>query len=440
MACMVIAPLGRMGSKSGARCLLLLQSLAHLAFGSAVYSEEEAKIIHHWTCLPNGPSQELDTGECVLDEDVAKWLSDTSVGYMLSFINIRKGKEDEVFDQVQSAWDESPCASLVYPPLKRAADTGLEYYICKRQVRSTKNDYGKNNSFMLFLPHDNEQTIGECEWLLPLIQLATKSIGVAIDIGATDGDCSFPMLSQGHTVYLFEHGYKSKQQRDYVQMTLDINSWQTRSSLHTAVNETLSLKGLTQKHEKVELLKIDVDTVPEYNDVWQGILPILGKTEIVQIELITHEIGVKGKLSAHETFSRAGFEMYGLEDLDTFPGYYHGALAHFCDKRRLREKTVSENKRKSGYRYGVDGAKHIHLHPICSCRILDEPIFYENLMIRDVANISREDVIDTGKAAADLFECGMQYAFVRRSSDTMAVVSARFGSCAGLCSKAPEEL
>lgn len=252
--------------------------------------------------------------------------------------------------------------------------------------------------------------------------MSTPGRGLALDIGAGNtGDCSFPLLSQGHTVHMFESGYRNHAESGFVQMTLDANGWRDRAMLHGEVT-TDNVEQHFVGVDKIELVKIDVDHNESYEAVFEGIAPILQKTEIVAIEMLTHEIGLYNKLHVVWRFEQRGFDAFGLEDLGTFPGFTHGTLMSEC-LDHVPEKLHFDDVDERDYVYGENGPKHIRMHALCTCAGVPcstEPCLFT--YGRAFPGISR-------------LECGFHFAFVRRDSGAMQTVSDRFGSCADLCDR-----
>lgn len=273
---------------------------------------------------------------------------------------------------------------------------------------------------MVFHPRDDQDKIGEWDVLPWLMRLATPSQGVAIDIGAGDsGGSSLPLLSEGHTVYMFESGYDNPDERDFVQLTIDINGWQDRTTLHGEVTggSKSYIEQTFRNTARIELLKIDVDEMPMYQAVFKGIMPIVNRTDIIQIEMITTEIGVKGKMKIFNHFHALGFDLFGLEDVETFPGLGHSSVCSQCVDGDLESRSHLEaiEEGRDDYQYGQDSPVNLRLVPICKCKP------------------HQNKLVGRGRASSNPLKCGTQFAFVRRDSETMETVAGLYGSCKSVC-------
>lgn len=63
---------------------------------------------------------------------------------------------------------------------------------------------------------------------------------------------------------------------------------------------------------KIDLLKIDVDDRESYEAVFAGVIPILHKVEILQIEMLEEEIGRNGVMWIADTFLSQDFMILGI--------------------------------------------------------------------------------------------------------------------------------
>ncbi|CAE7475294.1 unnamed protein product, partial [Symbiodinium pilosum] len=171
---------------------------------------------------------------------------------------------------------------------------------------------------------------------------------VAIDVGSGDsGSCAWPLLSEGHVVHMREPKnvvgiYLPGFLCEFIQLTLDINGWKRRGFLHGAVQANEYVKDVFESIDNIHLLKIDVDDRESYEAVFAGVGPILHKTEIVQIEMLAEEIDKAGMVWIMETLMSYDFLMFGLEDVDTFPGFQHDSLGRRCVKGDLRSRMHSK--------------------------------------------------------------------------------------------------
>merc|ERR1712046_555063 len=115
--------------------------------------------------------------------------------------------------------------------------------------------------------------------------------------------------------------------------------------------------------------------------------------------MVNKEIGLYGKKYMLEVFAPQGFDMYGVEDIETFPGYRHGSLSRAfpgCKDMgtKLHSDAITQNSAE--YAYGQDSPMHIRLVPLCLCNRGD-----------------REAGKPSGEAALRAFRCSVQFAFVR---------------------------
>ncbi|CAK9114612.1 Uncharacterized protein SCF082_LOCUS53075 [Durusdinium trenchii] len=247
-------------------------------------------------------------------------------------------------------------------------------------------------------------------WLIRFALDDSEGHGLAIDVGAGDsGSCTWPLLSEGHVVHMFETGYVNQLERDFIELTRDVNGWQERATLHGPVQDDLYMAELLKSAEKIHLLKIDVDDRPSYEAVFAGVAPVLNKTEILQIEMIEEEIGRDGMLWIMETFHSFGFDFYGLEDLETFPRYQHDSLGRACEHGDVegRHHSAAVEDGTMPYEYGADGPKHLRMFPICQCGA---------------------KVVGGGRGNKDPLKCRAQFAFVRRAGHVARPrVQERFG-------------
>ncbi len=76
-----------------------------------------------------------------------------------------------------------------------------------------------------------------------------------------------------------------------------------------ALNSTLCIFQISGK---IDLLKIDVDDRESYEAVFAGVIPILHKVEILQIEMLEEEIGRHGMMWIADTFLSQDFMILGL--------------------------------------------------------------------------------------------------------------------------------
>ena len=102
------------------------------------------------------------------------------------------------------------------------------------------------------------------------------------------------------------------------------------------------VEDLFENVDKIDLLKIDVDDRASYEAVFAGVRAVLHKTEIVQVEMIEAEIGRSGMLWIMGIMQSHNFLMFGLEDVETFPGFRHGSLGHDCVNSTLPIRMHSE--------------------------------------------------------------------------------------------------
>ena len=90
------------------------------------------------------------------------------------------------------------------------------------------------------------------------------------------------------------------------------------------------IEDLFENVDRIDLLKIDVDDRASYEAVFAGVHAVLHKTEIAQVEMLEAEIGRSGMLWILGIMQSHDFLMFGLEDVETFPGFRHGSLGHDC--------------------------------------------------------------------------------------------------------------
>eukprot|EP00746_Dinoflagellata_sp_MGD_P025980 gnl/MRDRNA2_/MRDRNA2_16118_c0_seq1.p1 gnl/MRDRNA2_/MRDRNA2_16118_c0~~gnl/MRDRNA2_/MRDRNA2_16118_c0_seq1.p1 ORF type:complete len:415 (+),score=63.14 gnl/MRDRNA2_/MRDRNA2_16118_c0_seq1:3-1247(+) len=398
---------------------------------SSVTSANEFKLTENVICLPNPP---IDSDRlCHLTSRAAKWLHEVfwyefndkfdSDAFGLHF-------NSSSLAAMKKQMKQSPCIGNGGPfvPIKRSA--GYEYYICTFRIRvqSAKN---RHHRVVILPPADDEASMQECDVMPWLMRLATAGAGVALDIGAgNSGDCSWPLLSEGHTVHMFETGYENKQgkpktsEREFVQLTRDINGWHDVAKLHGAVTskQMRHMEKLFNTFSRIELLKIDVEDKKEYATIFKGIEAILNKTEIVQIEMHTSEIGMAGKHWILDHFFSRHFDLFGLEDVETFPGFQHASLGAPCRKGDMDAKdgayerwTRGDSDEALDYEYGQDGPGKIRMFPICKC------------------NPSSKKLVGRGFGSSDPLRCNSQFAFIRRGSQTIGTVTGLYGSCQSAC-------
>jgi len=251
---------------------------------------------------------------------------------------------------------------------------------------------------------------------------------MAIDVGAgSSGDCTWPLLAEGHTVHMFEPGYEytpdmGKDRRYYperafVRLTIEANNWQGRATIHGALMADKYVERLFKDTRRIHLLKIDVDGIPEYKSVFGGVEPILKRTDIVQVEMLTPEIGMEGKRWVIQHFESRGFVLYGLEDVDTFPNRVHFSLGKQCNGVGLEEQLQPEDieEGRKDYIYGQYGPWKMRMFPICQC------------------NSATEKMTHNSFSTNAPVRCNEQFAFVRPASIGFTRVAAKYGSCKSLC-------
>ena len=380
----------------------------------------EVNLTRSITCI--APMALPTEHRCYLTQRVRAFIEDNLVyKFNLEGLTLRKLVERVKF---RLAIRASPCGTVeAFPPLQRTH--GYDYYVCTHLLRHWEREPGRDNikRFMVFAPKDDQDKIAECDVYPFLMAIATTGQGLALDIGAgMTGDCSFPLLSQGHRVHMFESGYSSDgvmtREADFVGMTLDVNGWRDRATLHGEVT-----KDNIERHflgeARIDLVKVDVDVNVSYEAVFEGIAPIRQKTEIIVVELITDEIGLNNKFHALSRFEQHGFDSFSLTDTESFSGNPHGCLS-VDDNNQAHYQDVIDNKRD--YVYGENGPKHIRMSPLCTC----------------TGAPCRTDVclFSSGKdAGIKLLETSVHFAFVRRASSTMQRVAAKYGSCDQVCAR-----
>ncbi|CAJ1383289.1 unnamed protein product [Effrenium voratum] len=352
-------------------------------------------------CLPNPPDSER---LCHYSQAVTRWLHELAVQKLeLDRLTQKKQK------RARRAMERSACIGQggSLPPLRRKA--GYRYDICTFQVLTFKDN---SEPFKIFFPSDDQDKIAECDVLPWLMNFATNGTpGLAIDIGAGDsGSCSWPLLSEGHEVHMFEPGYSNPVERSFVELTRDLNGWQHKATLHGAVGGDPYVAQLFEKTSRIHLLKIDVDDRQSYEAVFAGVAPVLHKVDILQIEMIDEEIGRHGMTWIMDTFLSHDFLMFGLEDVDTFPGFQHDSLGRGCQDGDMPSTMHSEPviDGEVEYEYGMNGPGKLRMFPICRCEGL---------------------VLGRGRGSKDPLACNAQFAFVRRGSAALAAVQRRYGSC-----------
>ena len=364
-------------------------------------------------CIPNPPTASAASVQgslCHYTPALTQWLYETA------FQKLELDEEKEPKQKrVKRRMEQSPCIGRGgdFPPLKRQA--GYKYNVCTFWMQKIREE---GDPFNVFLPSDDQDKIAECDILPWLIRFATNgTAGLAIDIGAGDsGSCSWPLLSEGHEVHMFEPGYGYEAERSFVELTRDINGWQKKATLHGAVNADSNLKDLFESTSKIDLLKIDVDDRESYEAVFAGVIPVLHKVEILQIEMLEEEIGWNGVMWIADTFLSQDFMMFGLEDVETFPGFQHDSLGRACQEDDI-PSTMHVDEVTDGeipYEYGKDGPGKVRMFPICRCE-------------------SSVELLGRGRASKDPLACNAQFAFVKRNSAALKAVTQQFGSCEATC-------
>eukprot|EP00928_Gymnodinium_smaydae_P065821 TRINITY_DN4890_c0_g1_i2.p1 TRINITY_DN4890_c0_g1~~TRINITY_DN4890_c0_g1_i2.p1 ORF type:complete len:421 (-),score=49.67 TRINITY_DN4890_c0_g1_i2:58-1320(-) len=321
-----------------------------------------------------------------------------------------------------------------FPALRRRAV--YDYHVCTKRIRLTETYSGEGErQFMSFLPRDDQDKIAECNVLPYLIDFALKGndSGVALDIGAGDsGDCAFPLLSRSHSVHMFETGYSPEgaelpheHERGFVQMTLDANpGWSDRAVMHGAAESATQMESVFRDVLRIHLIKIDVDDLPSYTTVLKAVEPLLPRVDVVQMELLSNEIGRKMKVKFLQIFQRLGFGMYGIEDVETFPGEVHSSLGE-CggDDALLRSRSHREEvlDGRVDYVYGEGSPEHLRLVPICVCP----------------KHVGRQsDYSGESLAWKDPLGCTTQFAFVRQGSIAAETIARQYGDCITVCEAA----
>jgi len=402
----------------GAAASLTFMALAMAQVDKGAKLEEYA-ISDSVSCVPNPPQDKM----CKLTPELTEWLYD-QVGSTLGVDEMKSAARKEFIKK----WKASPCigAGGAFYPLKRNAVNipGTEYYLCTFQMKTRKG--GK--PFMIYNPSDDQDNMQECDIMPLLMRMATNGKGMAIDVGAgSSGDCTWPLLAEGHTVHMFEPGYEytpdmGKDRRYYperafVRLTIEANNWQGRATIHGALMADKYVERLFKDTRRIHLLKIDVDGIPEYKAVFGGVEAILNRTDIVQLEMLTPEIGIKGKRWVIQHFESRGFETYGLEDVDTFPGRVHSSLSTRCTEVGLEEQLHPTNVSKGlvDYQYGQFGPWKMRMFPICQCTPTSAKITHNS------------------RGTDSPVRCGDQFAFVNPKSDAFTNVANKYGSCKSLC-------
>lgn len=396
--------------RDGAAWILTAAVLTFIA-PAASQVEEGYNITDQVICLPNPPADRV----CHLTPETTKWLYKV-VGEKLK-VNEMPAKSRQAFIK---KWRESPCIGKGgdFNPLRRTAvmTPGTEYYLCIFRTRI----YEDGRPFMVFYPRDDQDKIQESDVMPWLMRMATSGNGMAIDVGAGDsGVCSWPLLAEGHTVHMFENGYTDANERAFVQLTRDINGWQDRATLHGPVRPDRYVEKLFQNTSRIHLLKIDVDDMDSYKNVFGGVGPILNRTDIVQLEMLAEEIGMQGTSFVMRHFKSRGFAMYGLEDIETFPGRQHFALGSSCSdgdiEMQLHPDAVEYGL--TDYQYGQYGPWKMQMFPICQC------------------SSSSPKLTHNSRATSQPLRCNFQFAFVRLTSAAFTNVANKYGSCESLCAE-----
>lgn len=363
-------------------------------------------------CVPNPPVSE---GLCHYGPEVTQWLYDSA--FQKLDLNKLKRKKRKKAKRIM---EQSPCLGRGgdFPPVRRHA--GYQYDVCTFQMLTFKDDL---EPFKIFFPSDDQDKIVECDVLPWLMRFATDGTpGLAIDIGAGDsGSCSWPLLSEGHEVHMFESGYANAVERSFVELTRDLNEWQKKATLHGAVTSDSYVEKLLENTSKIHLLKIDVDGREEYEAVFAGVTPVLHKVEILQIEMLEEEIGRHGMIWIMDTFLSHDFVMFGLEDVETFPDFQHDSLGRGCQEGDMPSTMHSEAviDGEVEYEYGMNGPGKLRMFPICKCDGI---------------------VVGPGRGSKDPLACRAQFAFVKRDSDSAAKVTHLYGSCEAVCANVKSEL
>ena len=222
---------------------------------------------------------------------------------------------------------------------------------------------------------------------------------MAVDVGASSGNVAFPLLSHGHEVHLFETGITDLEhsQRWLIEMTLKANGWLERATLHDHAGregsgsylgspigvgdgDFDSLDSVFKDYERVDLLKIDVDSTEEYDDVFGGSLETLKKTTCVEIELIEEEIERHGMLRVAAFMDKQGFDMYLLHALD-----FNGNVPYMLTSKGDQVDDTPAQLRRGFVLYGENPLTNFTLSPglgsICDPerRLKAEDAFVERL-------------------------------------------------------------
>eukprot|EP00929_Paragymnodinium_shiwhaense_P034227 TRINITY_DN18655_c0_g1_i2.p1 TRINITY_DN18655_c0_g1~~TRINITY_DN18655_c0_g1_i2.p1 ORF type:complete len:359 (-),score=36.84 TRINITY_DN18655_c0_g1_i2:73-1149(-) len=352
--------------------MLPLAALSYIASGTAatVAAVNEFQLLPNATCLENPPNDVWcypDRSNIFYDRLLEAVLQ------KLHLPSVAGGLDASEQTVLHQALLERCIGTEPFPALHRTAVHN--YHVCTKRIRLLEHGY----PFMVFLPRDDQDKIGECNVPAWLIQFATgQPGGIAVDIGAGDsGDCSFPLLSEGHIVHMFERGYAPEpgrplleSERGFVQMTIDANpGWSDRAVLHGPVEHPTYIEQTFQDSERIHLIKIDVDDAASYKQVLLSLKPILGKTDIVHMELITAEIGRKGKRTILSWFVEAGFWMYAIEDVETWPGHAHGSLGS-CSlddgfaRLPLKDHRSAVRRGAEDYVYGEHSPERMRMVPI----------------------------------------------------------------------------
>lgn len=306
-----------------------------------------------------------------------------------------EGMDHTKFMEECTFYGPFPPVTAVYHP---------EFLVCTRML--VMGDSAPYRT--AYLPDDHSKGNADCEALPLLMELTLGGFGVsgiAADVGASIGNCGFYLLSRGHTVFMFDHHLDdaARYETMILNMTLEVNAgWSKRAFLRgTVKSEGLErLDVALADVEQLHLLKIDVDNFRSIKSVLRGAHNLMTRTDIVQMELITVEIGVQGKRRVRRWLQHAGFEMYLI------CGFFDdGQLSeHFCWDVFHQGVDPDERALAAGHNvveYAAHHVKRLQLFPVC----------------RGPAREGR------------LLRHGTQYAFVRRGSAAFDRVQLAFGSC-----------
>jgi len=245
-----------------------------------------------------------------------------------------------------------------------------------------------------------------------------KRSGLAADVGASTGNCGFVMLSHGHEVHLFDGNLDvpGVYGREVIEMTIKANKWTNRTHYHGVLmpGTESSLDWIFSSRLQLDLLKIDVDHMSEWDNVLKGATETLRRTTVAQLELIESEIGLSGIYSIMKLFTSLQFDVFLLEAKDAH-GKPHWSLSRGgkhsegCPEVAHTSGTwpVTTRMRQRGFAlYGENAMRDIRLKPLCFCGAEVLPRYQECLVRASLqVTVIRRGTSAHEKAGRDFGTC-----------------------------------